>query len=173
MAPACREWAVVVHALLEGEQILVLRTDGLQPPMGATRCWLVPIAEHQDALLLKEPYRLWIQLARAAPLGESIRIEGWADVVKIAPITGGEELDAIASKVVWADDYAGAGLGWNARDPLWVLALRVHRLLEPRALDDLPDDPASLPSAPALSDIAFAARLQGCVDALPTFVDTA
>jgi hypothetical protein len=35
-------------------------------------------------------------------------------------------------------------------------------------LADLPDDPASLPSEPALSDIAFAARLKGCVEALPT-----
>ena len=56
-----------------------------------------------------------------------------------------------------------------------MLALRVHRLLEPVTVtwDDgyggctswvelagLPDDPASLPSRPALSDVAFAARLK-------------
>jgi hypothetical protein len=69
-----------------------------------------------------------------------------------------------------------------------VLALRVHRLLEPVTvawdagyggctswveLAGLPDDPASLPSVPALSDVAFAARLKGCVDALPSLADPA
>ncbi len=64
-----------------------------------------------------------------------------------------------------------------------MLALRVHRLLEPVTvawdaayggctswveLDGLPDDPASVPSEAALSDVAFEARLKGCVDALPS-----
>jgi hypothetical protein len=34
-------------------------------------------------------------------------------------------------------------------------------------LDGLPDDPASLPSEPALSDIAFEARMKGVIAALP------
>ena len=92
------------------------------------------------------------------------------------------ERAAIASKLIWTDDYAASRLGWKKRDPLWVLALRVHRLLEPVTvawdaayggctswveLQGLPDDPASLPSEPALSDVAFAARLKGSVEALP------
>jgi hypothetical protein len=69
-----------------------------------------------------------------------------------------------------------------------VLALRVHRLLEPLTvpwqeryggctswveLDGLPDDPAAVPSEPALSDAAFGARLDGSVDALPTLLEPA
>ena len=97
--------------------------------------------------------------------------------MKVATVTEAEELDAIASKLIWTADYAASRLGWKKRDPLWVLALRVHRLVEPVTVpwDDayggctswvelagLPDDPASLPSEPALSDVAFAARLKGC-----------
>jgi hypothetical protein len=191
MAPACKEWAAVVHALLEGEQILDVRKGGLREDgrhfsVQATRFWLYPTAEHQKPDLLKEPYRHWIELAHAAPVGEPITIEGWADVVKLATVTEAEELDAIASKLIWTDDYAASRLGWKKRDPLWVLALRVHRLVEPVTvawdagyggctswveLADLPDDPASLPSEPALSDVAFAARLKGCVEALPTLTD--
>jgi hypothetical protein len=63
-----------------------------------------------------------------------------------------------------------------------VLALRVHRLAEPLTvpwreeyggctswvdLDDVPADPTALPSDPALSDVAFDARLKGAVEALP------
>jgi hypothetical protein len=191
MAPACKEWAAVVHALLEGEQILDVRKGGLREDgrhfsVQSTRFWLYPTAEHQKPELLKEPYRHWIELAHAAPVGEPITIEGWADVVKLATVSEAEELDAIASKLIWTDDYAASRLGWKKRDPLWVLALRVHRLLEPVTvpwdagyggctswveLAGLPDDPASLPSVPALSDVAFAARLKGAVDALPSLSD--
>jgi hypothetical protein len=188
---ACKEWAAVVHALLGGEQILDVRKGGLREDgrhfsVQSTRFWLYPTAEHQKPELLKEPYRHWIDLAHAAPVGEAITIEGWADVVKVATVTERHELDAIASKLIWTDDYASSRLGWKKRDPLWVLALRVHRLREPVTVtwDDgyggctswvelagLPDDPASLPSEPALSDVAFEARLKGCVEALPSLAD--
>jgi hypothetical protein len=191
MAPACKEWAAVVHALLEGEQILDVRKGGIREDgrhfsVQATRFWLYPTAEHQKAELLKEPYRHWIELAHAAPVGEPITVEAWADVVKLATVTEADELDAIGSKLIWTDDYAASRLGWKKRDPLWVLALRVHRLQEPVTvawdagyggctswveLAGLPEDPASLPSVPALSDVAFAARLKGAVDALPSLVD--
>jgi hypothetical protein len=188
---ACKEWAAVVHALLEGEQILDVRKGGLREDgrhftVQSTRFWLYPTAEHQKPELLKEPYRHWIELAHAAPVGQPVTVEGWADVVKVATVTEPEELDAIASKLVWTDDYAASRLGWKKRDPLWVLALRVHRLEKPVTVpwDDsyggctswvhlagLPDDPASLPSRPALSDVAFGARLEGCVAALPSLTD--
>ena len=82
--------------------------------------------------------------------------------MRVATITEPEQLDAIASKLIWTDDYAASRFGWKKRDPLWVLALRVHRLAEPVTvsrgateyggctswvdLDGLPDDPTSLPS---------------------------
>ena len=191
MAPALKEWAVVVHALLEGEQILDVRKGGLHEDgrhfgLQATRFWLYPTAEHQKGDLLKAPYRHWLDLAVAAPVGEPIRIDAWADVVHSATVTEPEQLAAIESKLVWTGDYAASRLGWKKRDPLWVLALRVHRLAEPLVvpwrdeyggctswveLDGLPVDPASVPSEPVLSDVAFGARLKGAVEALPALAD--
>jgi hypothetical protein len=187
MAPSCKEWAAVVHALLEGEQILDVRKGGLREDgrhfsVQSTRFWLYPTAEHQKPELLKEPYRHWIDLAAAAPVGEPIRIDGWAEVDHAAEITEPEQLDALASKLIWTPDYAQSRLSWKARDPLWVLVLRAHRLLEPVTvpwqdayggctswvdLDGLPDDPASLPSEPALSDVAYEGRAKGVLEALP------
>jgi len=187
MAPALKEWAVIVHALLEGEQILDVRKGGLREDgrhfaVQSERVWLYPTAEHQKADLLEEPYRHWIELAPTSPVGQPIRIDGWADIVRIATVTEPEQLEAIASRLIWTSDYAESRFNWKKRDPLWVLALRVHRLLEPITvpwrdeyggctswvdLDGLPADPASVPSEPALSDVAFGARLQGTIDALP------
>lgn len=187
MAPAYKEWATVVHALLTGEQVLDVRKGGIREEgrhfaVKAERFWLYPTAEHQRPELLKEPYRHWIDLARAAPVGDPIVIDGWADLVRVATITEQEQLDAIASKLVWTPEYAASRLGWKARDPLFVLALRAHRLEEPVTvpwreeyggctswveLEGLPGDPTDLPSHPALSDVAFEARLKGAVESLP------
>jgi hypothetical protein len=184
---AYKEWAVIVHALLEGEQVVDVRKGGLREDgrhfgLQATRVWLYPTAEHQKPELLKPAYRHAIDVAAASPVGEPIRIEGWADIVGVATVTGPEQLAALDSKLIWTFDYAESRLRWKKRDPLWVLALRVHRLLEPVVvpwreeyggctswvdLHGLPDDPAALPSEPALSDVAFKSRLKGIVDALP------
>jgi hypothetical protein len=187
MAPAYKEWATIVHALLVGEQVLDVRKGGIREDgrhfsVQATRFWLYPTAEHQKPELLKEPYRHWMDLAHASPVGDPIVLEGWADLERVATITEPEQLEAIASKLVWTSDYAASRLKWKKRDPLHVFALRAHRLLEPITvpwrdeyggctswveLDGLPADPASLASQPALSDVAFGARLKGAVDALP------
>jgi len=186
-APALKEWAVIVRALLEGEQIIDLRKGGLREDgrhfrLRASRFWLYPTAEHQRTELIKAAYRHSIELSTAAPVGGAIPVEGWADVVGAAQITEPEDLSNLDSRSIWTPDYAAARLAWKRRDPLWVLVLRVHRLREPVTvpwrdeyggcttwveLVDLPDDPASLPSEPALSDVAFDGRLKGTVDALP------
>jgi hypothetical protein len=195
-APALKEWAVVVQALLGGEQIIDLRKGGIREAkrdagdgratrrfgLESTRCWLYPTAEHQRADLLNDAYRHWIDIAPAAPVGEPITIHGWADVVDVATISEPDALEALARKSIWTAEYAAGRLAWKAREPLWVLVMRAHRLVEPVtvpwqeryggctswvALDALPADPASLPSEPALSDVAFEARRKGVHEALP------
>jgi hypothetical protein len=186
-APAFKEWAVIVRALLEGEQILDLRKGGIREDgrhfdLRATRFWLYPTTEHQEPDLLKTAYRDTIALADGSPVGEAIRIPGWAEVIGTATVTDAEHLETIASKTIWTTDYAASRLQWKKKDPLWVLALRVHRLTETLTvpwreqyggctswveLEGLPDDPAGVASEPALSDVAFEARYKGVVESLP------
>lgn len=176
-----------MRALLTGEQIIDVRKGGLQEDgrhfgVRANRLWLYPTAEHQRPELLKPAYRHTVALSPGSRVGEPIRLEGWADVVGVASLSEPEQLTALDSKFIWEHDYAESRLKWKKRDPLWVLALRVHRLEEPVVvpwhddyggctswidLDGLPADPAELPSEPALSDTAFGGRLKGVADALP------
>jgi hypothetical protein len=184
-----KEWAVVVHALLEGEQIVDLRKGGLREEgrhfeVPARRLWLYPTAEHQRSELLKPAYRHWIDLADAAPVGQPITLSGWAEITDVGTITEPEHLAALDSKSVWSDEYAQSRLKWKKRDPLWVLVLRVHRMHEPVtvawqdayggctswvSLERLPDL-ASVASDPVLSDVAFAAKRKGVREALPADV---
>jgi hypothetical protein len=185
--PALKEWAAIVHALLEGEQIIDVRKGGLREDgrhfgVTTTRCWLSPTAEHQQRDLLKPAYAHWVDLADASPVGGPVTLHGWADIVDVATISEPEHLDALDSKIVWARDYVESRFTWKRRDPLWVLVLRVHRLAEPITVewrddyggctswvgyDGLPDDPASVPSETVLSDVAFEAKRKGIREALP------
>jgi hypothetical protein len=186
--PAFKEWAVIVRALLEGEQILDVRKgglieDGRRFRVKSGRVWLYPTVEHQQPELLKPAYRSTVELAAGSPVGEPIRIDGWADIVGVATITEPEQLEALDSKLIWAYQYAESRLHWKKRQPLWVLAMRVHRLMEPLEVPwrdeyggctswvdlaaPLPD-PDELESEPGLSDTAFGARLKGVNGALGT-----
>jgi len=186
--PALKEWAVIVRALLTGEQIIDVRKGGLRETdrhfsLEAPAFWLYPTAEHQQPELIKPAYRRWVAAEiAAAPPDRGIRIGGWAQVVASATITEPDDIAALDSKLIWTQDYAASRLHWKRRDPLWVLALRVHRLDEPIELpfkdayagctswvdlEGLPDDPASLASEPALTDTSFEARMKLVADALP------
>jgi hypothetical protein len=188
--PMLKEWAVIVHALLEGEQIVDLRKGGLREDgrhftVPASTCWLYPTAEHQRAELLKDAYRHWTDLATSSPVGGAITIPGWAEIVQVTTVTDEEHVAALAGKTIWSTDYAASRLKWKKRDPLSVLVMRVHRLLEPVVVEwrdeyggctswvplgdaaGLPADPRDLPSEPALSDVAFEARWKGVRAELP------
>lgn len=178
----------MVRALLAGEQVLDLRKGGIREQdrhfaLRATRVWLYPTVEHQAAELVRPAYRRWIaESEQDAPPERAIRVEGWADVVGIARLTEPDDLAKIDGKFVWTPEYAASRLQWKRADALWVLALRAYRLTEPVTvpfsdayggctswvdLAELPDDPGSLPSEPALSDEAFAARLGFAANDLP------
>jgi hypothetical protein len=160
-----------------------LREDGRRFGLKSTRVWLYPTAEHQRPELLKPAYRQMVDLAAASPVGEPIRIDGWAHIVGAATISDPDQLAALDSKLIWTFQYAESRLQWKKRQPLWVLAMRVHRLVEPLEVPwrdeyggctswvDLLDplaDPDRLKSEPALSDTAFAARMKGIDGALGT-----
>ena len=178
--PALKEWAVIVRALLEGEQFLDVRKGGLREDgrhfgVPANRCWLYPTVEHQKPELVKPAYRRWVDdTIAAAPAERAIRVEGWAEVVGAINLSEPDHLAKIDGKMIWTGDYAASRLEWKRKDPLWVLALRVHRLDEPITvtwrdeyggctswvnLSGLPDDPRFLAGEPALTDESFAARV--------------
>jgi hypothetical protein len=187
-APAYKEWAAVVQALLEGEQILDVRKGGIREDgrhfsVQSTRLWLYPTFEHQRTELLKPAYARWVTSEPEPGRGPGdFVVSGWADVVGAATTSDPEVIDQLDGKVIWSREYVETRFKWKQRDPLWILALRVHRLHEPIAipyrdayggctswveLDGLPDDPESLPSSLVLSDVAFEAKLKSAAGVIP------
>lgn len=177
----------MVRALLAGEQLLDVRKGGLREDdrrfsLKSTRVWLYPTVEHQRAELLKPAYRRWLDDSPGAAVGGPITIGGWADIVGVARVSEPDELARLDGKFVWTLDYAASRLSWKQREPLWVLALRAWRLDQPVTVEwrdeyggcsswvdlaELPDDPSSLASEPALSDESFTARMKLIENDLP------
>ncbi len=186
--PALKEWAVIVDALLSGASIVDLRKGGIreegrQFSLRAPRLWLYSSYEHQKAGLLKPQWRGRLdEVVRQAPPEGLLRVEAWADIVATATIESPEGLGPIDDELIWTREYAEGRLHWKPKHPLWVLALRVHRLDEPLLVPwreeyrgctswvdllDLPPDPTALSSSPALDDAAFEARLAALQSVLP------
>ena len=80
--PRSKEWAAIVHALLEGEQIVDVRKGGLREDgrhfdVAAPALLALPRPPStRSAELLKPAYRHWIDLATASPVGEPITVAG-------------------------------------------------------------------------------------------------
>lgn len=179
----------MVDALLRGEQILDLRKGGIREEarrfeLRGDRFWLFPTYEHQDAALLKPAHRpalerVLVERGRAA---DHVRIDGWAEVAGTALLTDPEPLEALDREFIWTGEYAAKRLRWKRRQPLWLLALRVHRVDKPLIVPMVPDyagcsswvtlrgvvdDPATLPGEPAVEAGEFASRLRAVTETIP------
>ncbi len=159
----------VIQALLAGEQVIDLRRhpDDGGPPAGSTRFWLR--ADSSADPELKPAYQRARELSipdEGAGPGQ-VRIDGWAELAGTATAVIDEKTkEALNGKTILAlDPLTG--------QEVLVLALRVHRLVEPvtvpeAGLSGLPADPATGPaSEPALSEAAFEARCNGLNGSLP------
>jgi hypothetical protein len=186
--PALKEWAIICDALARGEQVVDVRKGGIHEEgrrfaIRAERFWLYPSYEHQRPDLLKPSHLPALERLNASrPPEGSLRVEAWAELVEAACLTEEAQVAALDEQFIWTPDYAMQRLNWKPKFRLWLLVLRVHRLDEPitvplRAeyggcsswvpMQDLPPDPASVPSRPAVDDAAFEACRQAIRAALP------
>jgi hypothetical protein len=139
-AHGLKEWAVICEALLSGAQSLLLRKGGIDEPGGrfeppAASFWLLPTYEHQRPELLRPPWDARCAprpagggAAGVAPAPAGFRVPGWAEVVEVHRVADEAALERLADLHIFSAGYAGQRLRWKPSQPLWVLALRVHRL---------------------------------------------
>jgi hypothetical protein len=134
VAHGLKEWAVICEALLTGAQSLLLRKGGIDEPGGrfeppAASFWLLPTHEHQRPELVRPP---WDRRCRPRPPPtDGFSAPGWAEVIDMHPVSDAAALERLADLHILAAGYAVQRLRWKPSQPLWVLALRVHRLHEP------------------------------------------
>jgi hypothetical protein len=173
---ALKEWAIAVNALERGETILLLRKGGIREQGGKfsverDRVLLYPTYEHQKPHLLKPPYDADVHPVASGWHPTEIRIGSVADITDIFQVTEATVVDALYPYHVWNAQFVEERLKWKPKSPLYVLALRVFKLAEPRLIPyqseyggcrswiDLQASIALEGATPVLTDIAYSEQI--------------
>jgi hypothetical protein len=136
---ALKEWQVAIDALTAGQTILLLRKGGIQEAeakftVKAREVILYPTTEHQKPELLKPQYRepQYSKQANAIEPGwhpETVTIKSWAQITDIGSISDLETVENLLPYHIWNGQFVRDRLQWKPRQPLYLLLLRVYRLV--------------------------------------------
>lgn len=139
---ALKEWAVVVWALGQGLQILLLRKGGIAEEEGEFRLaapefFLYPTYEHQQADLLQPPFaETFRTLAAQAPSEGDILLRHYAAVTEVIPAPSLPRMKQWRDSFVWNDAFLEKRYDYRPEAPLRILLLRTYRLPEPLRLPE-------------------------------------
>jgi hypothetical protein len=175
-SPAFKEWHVIVEALGAGEQILVLRKGGIAEgragfELEASRFWLFPTRFHQQLEKTKSTAaRFAMSLPPAASPPDRIELRYFADIAHAGFLTDWAAVAGLDPHHLWTEATIRERFDWSRPAGIHALVVRVHKLTTPLTLPvtadmggckswiELPLDFEAQPSAPVLSDSAFAAQ---------------
>ncbi|HEY9604621.1 MAG TPA: DUF1802 family protein [Allocoleopsis sp.] len=136
---ALKEWAIAVNALEQGQTIMLLRKGGIKEEgnrfsVAHDQILLYPTYEHQQPHLLKTEYASQVTPVTSGWHPETIRIESWAEITDILPVSDESVVAALLPYHIWNEQFVSDRLKWKARQPLYVLLLRTYRLPQPQVI---------------------------------------
>ncbi|EKQ69652.1 hypothetical protein OsccyDRAFT_2293 [Leptolyngbyaceae cyanobacterium JSC-12] len=136
---ALKEWQVAVEALEQGETIALLRKGGIREEQGKfsvhhDRVWLYPTFEHQKPELLKPEYAHAVQPVEMGWHPDKVRIGSWAEITDVFQVWNEAMVMQLLPFHIWNQAFVTERLQWKPNQPLYVLLLRVYKLLEPQML---------------------------------------
>lgn len=142
-APALKEWSVVVRALLDGRQTVLLRKGGIHEKrfeVAADQFLLFPTVAHSHAERVRPEHHDLLLPAAADSTNEHIVIRAAAKVVAALRVNRPENIDAIEDLHIWtADSVRADRLDFRPKHRLAVLVVSAAPLAEPLRLPRMPD----------------------------------
>ena len=176
-AVALKEWATVLKALAQGEQLLLIRKGGLIEPgsgfeLRAKTFVFYPTFEHQAVNYLREPYRRYFDevVQERAPEGQ-VHIEYGGTAVSSHECRDPQLIERLSRFHIYNEAFVSQRLKWQPDQPVAIIVIRAFRLSAPRLLPVSPryagctswvDLESSVPlsgAQPVLGDAVFDERL--------------
>ena len=176
-AVALKEWATVLKALAQGEQLVLIRKGGLIEPgsgfeVRAKTFVFYPTFEHQAVNYLREPYQRYFDeaLQERAPEGQ-VRIQYGGTAVSSHECRDPRLIDRLNRFHIYNDAFVSQRLKWQPDQPMAIVIVRAFRLSAPRLLAVSPryagctswvDLESSVPlsgAQPVLEESVFCERL--------------
>lgn len=131
---AFKEWAVVIDALLRGDQIVILRKGGLREGRGGFQIehpefFLFPTLFHQQRESVTPAAQArYDEIAPRLPAPDVLRIEGFARVAAWRRLESRDSLAALSGQHIWREEVIGERFDWGRAKEIHLLAVRVYRL---------------------------------------------
>lgn len=185
---ALKEWAIVVHALGSGKQIILLRKGGLHERRGhfatePTEFFLFPTYVHQMEQGVVREAEGDLQAAIATrPPEDQLRIEYYATVEELRWLDTHESLTAVAGLHCWTPETVTQRFAYGKTVGLHLFVLRVYRLPRPYVLPllrryggcrswvDLEEPLGTAAAIPVLNEAAFAERVRQVSEQLTSHI---
>ena len=130
---ALKEWAMVVQALQEGRQILLLRKGGIAEAGGQfriqhTEFFLYPTFLHQDKEYIRpEFYPTFDEIQKGEAFGR-VRMASYAVVEEVIQATDLALLQKLEPYHIWTPAYIDLRYRYKPENPLSVMLLRTYTL---------------------------------------------
>lgn len=184
MRVAFKEWAVVVDALAQGEQILILRKGGISEGRGGFQVehpsfLLFPTLFHQQRESVNpDAQRRYDVIAPTLPGPDKLRLEYYGELAAWERLDSMASAERLRGQHIWRYEVIADRFDWGKAKNIFALAVRVYRLPVVTELATLPqyggckswvelDTDISIEGAvPVLDDASFAQRLSEFREAL-------
>jgi hypothetical protein len=182
---AFKEWAVVVDALLRGDQIIILRKGGISEGPGGFepehgRFLLFPTLFHQQRESVIAPAQARYDALAPTLSPSTVRVEAFAQVVDWRLLESLDEALRLSAQHIWREEMIRERFERGPSGSLYVMAVRVFQLSQPVDLPMQPhyggckswielDSPIPITDArPVLDDADFQKKFDMFEDALAT-----
>ncbi len=137
MQTAFKEWTVVVDALTQGNQIIILRKGGIREgkagfQVASDTFWLFPTQFHQQRESVIESAQLRYDEIKRAPEEESvISVSALARVEKHYELEHWEQISRLKGHHIWREDVVRERFEWGQKKALFLMIVRTYALAFP------------------------------------------
>ena len=136
---AFKEWAVVVEALGEGEQILILRKGGISEQRGQFEVqhrefWLYPTQFHEAERAIIPSMRPALRQSAARTSDDFVDIQFYAAADPVIKITDPTRLHRLQGRHIWSETVLQERFEFGREKGLHALLVRVYQLPAPERI---------------------------------------
>ena len=133
---ALKEWAIVVKALEQGKQTVILRKGGiLETASGfnieSKKFFLFPTWEHQETKHVKPEFHEFLtEVLDKKPNADHNKISSYAEVLYEKDVNSSNVIKNLSSFHVWSDSYIQERRNWMPEKPMKTIFLRTVKIPE-------------------------------------------
>ena len=141
---ALKEWAIVVDAIEQGKQLLLVRKGGIRDPKGSfdlqhREFFLYPTWEHQHEEVIRPEFRKGFSALSQKTPSDTVPLSVYAGVAFCAQIQTPKALLHLDRYHIWTPEFFEERLAYKPQSPTVVVAVRAYRLKRPISLPITPE----------------------------------